>query len=102
MNEKDLYRKARLKDAHWYAIALITIIAGFYLYPPFSIGSIIPSTVAFLWAAGIARRGRLETQFLLEAEPIVERLKADGMTEHDAMLRCGIDGFYYNPFWAVR
>lgn len=62
----------------------------------------LPVGTICLWAAGIARKGKLEADLLIEANPKIERLKTKGLSEHQAMLKCGIDKFYYSPFWAVR
>ncbi|MCG8613967.1 MAG: hypothetical protein MI864_25935 [Pseudomonadales bacterium] len=99
--EKRLYREARKEYAIVYILALFIIVGGFYLTEPFSFASMIPSAVLMLWAAGIARRGSKEKNYLLSIEPEMERLKHSGLTEHEAMKQLGCDSFYYKPFWAV-
>ncbi len=103
MSEKDLYRKARKKDAHWYTLALLIIVIGFFSTDEIFNGtSIISFSILGLWSMGIARMGKLYTEILSEAEPVVKRLMSEGFTEHDAMVKVGIDKFYYKPFWAIR
>ncbi len=103
MSEEELYRKARKKDAHWYTLALLIIVIGFFSTDEIFNGtSIISIIVLGFWAMGVARMGKLYSELLDEAEPVVKRLMSDGYTEHDAMIKTGIDKFYYKPFWSIR
>ncbi len=102
VNEKKLYQQARKKDAHWYILALITIIFGFYATEGFSLASMIPVSILGVWAGLISQMNKLQSEFLNDAKPIVKQLISQGLTEHDAMIKVNIDKFYYKPFWAVR
>jgi hypothetical protein len=102
MNEKDLYKKARRQDVIWYLLALTVIVIGFFTTEVFSVASLVSVGILGLWGVGVARRGKLETECLHEAEPLIRNLVSQGFTEHDAMLKLGVDKFYYKPFWAIR
>ena len=99
--EKQLYREARKEHAAVYLAALAIVIVGFATTEFFSAGSLIPTTVLIIWALGIARFGRKQTQYLVTIEPQVTQLVSKGGSEHEAMKRLGCDKFYYKPFWAV-
>lgn len=96
------YREERYRDAWLYILMLSVIVIGFSSTKFLSIASLIPVSVILIWVLGIKRQSDLQTKSLIEAEPLVKKLMAKGMTEHEAMLELEMDRFYYRPFWAIK
>ena len=101
-SDKERYREERKKDALLYITMLVVISGGFYLFPMFSPESLIPTIVLTVWGLGIARRGYLYGAHLEKIEPELKQMVANGMSEHDAMLKLGCNKYHYKPFWAIK